>query len=97
MIKIIQNKKDIGAEIICDLIKLSNLDFKKIKSALNKYGVIYFKKQNLTSGSYVKFAKKFGKLANYPIQLAYIHVYCFLRSNLLFYFFYLIMFFLLKT
>ena len=66
MIKIIPNKKDIGAEIICDLVKLSNLDFKKIKSALNKYGVIYFKKQNLTSSSYVKFAKNFGKLANYP-------------------------------
>jgi len=66
MIKIIPNKKDIGAEIICDLIKLSNLDFKKIKSALNKYGVIYFKKQNLTSNSFIKFAKNFGKLANYP-------------------------------
>ena len=47
MIKIIPNKKDIGAEIICDLIKLSNLDFKKIKSALNRYGVIYFKKQKV--------------------------------------------------
>ena len=66
MLKIIPNKKDIGAEIVCDLKKLSNVDFRKIKSALNKYGLIFFKKQSLTSGSYLKFAKKFGKLANYP-------------------------------
>ena len=66
MLKIIPNKKDIGAEIVCDLKKLSNLDFRKIKSALHKYGVIFFKKQKLTSSSYVKFAKNFGKLANYP-------------------------------
>ena len=66
MLKIIPNKKDIGAEIVCDLKKLSNLDFRKIKSALHKYGVIFFKKQKLTSNSYIKFAKNFGKLANYP-------------------------------
>ena len=66
MLKIIPNKKDIGAEIVCDLKKLSNLDFIKIKSALHKYGVIFFKKQKLTSSSYVTFAKNFGKLANYP-------------------------------
>jgi len=66
MIKITPNKKDIAAEIICDLTNLSNLDLKKIKSALEKYGVIYFKKQNLTPSSYIKFAKNFGKLENYP-------------------------------
>ena len=66
MIKVIPNKKDIGAEIICDLRKLSKNDLKRLKSALYKYGVIFFKKQNLTSSMYLKFAKKFGKLANYP-------------------------------
>ncbi|MDA9603083.1 TauD/TfdA family dioxygenase, partial [bacterium] len=66
MLKIIPNPKDIGAEIVCDLRKLSKIDFKKIKSALHKYGVIFFKKQNLSSGSYLKFAKNFGKLADYP-------------------------------
>ncbi len=66
MIKIISNKKDIGAEIICNLAKLSKVDLKKIKLALNKYGVIFFRNQNLTSSSYLKFAKNFGKLANYP-------------------------------
>ena len=54
MIKIIPNKKNIGAEIICDLKKISKKDFK------------YFRNQNLTSSMYLKFAKNFGKLANYP-------------------------------
>ena len=66
MIKIIPNKKDIGAEIECDLKKISKQDLKKIKQALYKYGVIFFRKQILTSSSYIKFAKNFGKLAKYP-------------------------------
>ena len=66
MFKIIPNKREIGAEIVCNIKKLSKKDFIKIKIALQKYGMIYFKKQNLTSKFYLKFAKKFGKLANYP-------------------------------
>ena len=66
MIKVIPNKKNIGAEIICDLRKLSKKDLKSLKSALCKYGVIFFKNKNLTSSMYLKFAKNFGKLANYP-------------------------------
>ena len=66
MLKIIPNKKNIGAEIVCDLNNINNSVLKKIKSALSKYGMIYFRNQNLNSDNYVKFAKKFGKLANYP-------------------------------
>ncbi len=66
MIKIIPNKKEIGAEIICDISKISSKDLKIIKISLNKYGMLYFKKQKLNSKSYIKFAKNFGKLANYP-------------------------------
>ena len=66
MFKIIPNKREIGAEIVCNIKKLSKKDFIKIKITLQKYGMIYFKKQNLTSRFYLKFAKKFGKLANYP-------------------------------
>ena len=66
MIKVIPNKKNIGAEIVCDLRKFSKEDLKRLKSALYKYGVIFFKKQNLSSAMYLKFAKNFGKLANYP-------------------------------
>ena len=66
MLKIIPNKKNIGAEIIVNLIDITNKDILKIKKALNKYGMIYFKDQKLTSKLYIKFAKYFGNLANYP-------------------------------
>ena len=66
MLKIIPNKKNIGAELVCDLNKINNSSLNKIKSALSKYGMIYFRNQKLSSDHYVKFAKKFGKLANYP-------------------------------
>ena len=66
MFDIIPGKKNIGAEIICDLKKINKYHIKKIKSALQKYGMLYFRKQNLNSRNYVKFAKNFGKLAEYP-------------------------------
>ena len=37
------------------------------KDSLNKYGVIFFRNQNLDSKSYVSFAKKLGKIADYPM------------------------------
>ena len=66
MLKIIPNQKNIGAEIKSDIKNLSKKDLIVIKSCLNKYGMLFFKKQKLTSKIYVKFAKNFGKLANYP-------------------------------
>ena len=66
MLKIIPNKKNIGAEINVNLKEITNKDIFKIKKALNQYGMLYFKKQKLTSKLYIKFAKYFGKLANYP-------------------------------
>jgi len=66
MLEIIPNKKNIGAEIILNLKDISNEDISTIKKALNKYGMIYFRNQKLTSKLYIKFAKNFGKLANYP-------------------------------
>ena len=69
MFKIIPNKKNIGAEIIVNLKDISNKDISKIKKALNKYGMLYFKEQKLTSKLFIKFAKYFGNLANYPCLL----------------------------
>ena len=66
MLKIIPNKKNIGAEIILNLENISYKDIFAIKKALNKYGLIFFRNQKLTSKLYIKFAKHFGKLANYP-------------------------------
>ena len=45
MLKIIPNKKNIGAEIIVNLKDISNKDISKIKKALNKYGMLFFKEQ----------------------------------------------------
>ena len=66
MFKIIPGKKDIGAKIICNIKKINKNDLRKIKSALHKYGMLYFRKQNLNSKTYIEFAKNFGKLADYP-------------------------------
>ena len=66
MFKIIPNKKKIGAEIVCDIKSITNKDLIKIKLALQKYGMLFFKNQSLSSKLYIKFAKNFGKLANYP-------------------------------
>jgi len=66
MFKIIPEKKEIGAEIFCNIKKINKKELMKIKSALQKYGMLYFRKQNLNSKNYIQFAKKFGKLAEYP-------------------------------
>ena len=47
MLRIIPNKNNIGAEIDTDLQKLSRENFKIINKALNKYGMIFFRKQTL--------------------------------------------------
>jgi len=66
MFKTIPGKKKIGAEVICDLKKIKKNHIKKIKYNLQKYGMIYFRNQNLSSSNYLKFAKKLGVLADYP-------------------------------
>ena len=66
MLKIIPQKNKIAAEIICNLKKIKNYELKKIKFALSEFGMIFFRKQNLSSSNYLKFAKKLGRLANYP-------------------------------
>ena len=66
MFKIIPNNKEIGAEIVCDIRSLKKKEIKKIKLALQRYCMLFFKKQSLTSKLYIKFAKNFGKIASYP-------------------------------
>ena len=66
MITVISKKNKIAAEIICDVKNLKNSELKKIKFALNKFGMIYFRNQNLSSRNYLKFAKKLGVPADYP-------------------------------
>ena len=67
MIEIIPNSKKTSAEVInCNLSKLNQQELEVIRSALEKYGMIYFRNQNLSSYEYLSFAKKIGKPAKYP-------------------------------
>ena len=66
-LKIKPCNKNIGAEIICNLKFINNKQVKIIKKSLTKFGMIFFRKQKLDSSSYVKFAKQFGQIADYPM------------------------------
>ena len=66
MFRIVSQKNNVAAEINFDLNKLTSYKLKQIKSALNNCGLVYFRKQKLSSKSYLNFAKKFGVPANYP-------------------------------
>ncbi len=58
-------KNNIGAFIDTNLKKADDVIINKIKVALDEFGVVFFRNQNLDSASYVKFAKKFGVCADY--------------------------------
>ena len=66
-LKIKPCKKNIGAEIICKLEFIDNKQIKIIKKSLYKYGMVFFRNQNLNSKSYIRFARKFGQIAHYPM------------------------------
>ena len=66
-LKIKPCKKNIGAEIICNLNNINKDQIKLIKKSLNKYGVVFFRDQNLEPVNYIKFAKKIGQMADYPM------------------------------
>ncbi len=60
-------KNNVGAFVDCDLNTVDKLIIDKIKYAVNEYGVIFLRNQNLSSKNYVKFAKNFGECADYPM------------------------------
>ena len=66
-LSIIPGTNNVGAYI--KNLKLNDLQqniISEIKDILNNYGVVIFKRQNLTTESYQKFAKSIGKLVEYP-------------------------------
>ena len=65
-LKIFPKKKNTAAEIVCNLSSINKTDLANIKRALNEFGMVYFRNQNLTSKQYLSFAKKIGKPALYP-------------------------------
>ena len=60
-------KNDVGAFIDTDILSSSPKAIEEMKIALDEYGVIFFRNQNLNSEAYVKFAKQFGTCADYPM------------------------------
>ena len=60
-------KNNVGAFIDLDINLANYKIIAKIKEAVNEYGVIFFRKQKLTPENYIKFAKNFGKCADYPM------------------------------
>ncbi len=60
-------KNNVGAYINnLNLCELRQEQIDQIKDTLNKYGVIFIKKQNLNPEEYQNFAKSIGKLVEYP-------------------------------
>ena len=66
-IKIEPFKNNIGASIACDLKSIKNDEIEKIKEALNNYGFVCFRNQNLDPGKYLEFAKLLGRIKDYPM------------------------------
>ena len=67
-VSITPGKNNVGAYINdVNLNELNNDLADQIKDILNKYGVIFIKKQNLNSSAYQNFAKSIGQLVEYPI------------------------------
>ena len=59
-------KNNIGAIIKRDLHTINEGIIDEIKIALDEFGAVFFRNQNLDSLSYINFAKKLGKCAEYP-------------------------------
>ena len=60
-------KNNVGALIETDLNSVNAETINEIKKALNNFGVIFFRKQNLSSAKYIEIAKHFGTCADYPM------------------------------
>ena len=66
-IKVQPCNNNVGAIIGIDLKSASQESVNEIKLALDEYGVVFFRNQNLDSNAYVNFAKQFGMPADYPM------------------------------
>jgi taurine dioxygenase len=66
-INIIPCKNNIGAFIDIDINFADKIQIIEIQKTVNEFGVVFFRKQKLTSVGYIKFAKNFGNFFNYPM------------------------------
>ena len=66
-ISISLGKNNVGAFVNdLNLNDLSHSETNQIKDTLNKFGVVFIKKQNLNPETFQKFAKSIGQLVEYP-------------------------------
>ena len=66
-IKVDPCKNNVGAFIDIKIETANAKSIEEIKIALDEYGVVFFRNQNLNSASYISFAKQFGQCADYPM------------------------------
>ena len=57
----------VGCFIYTDLKNVKEDQINEIKKLLNKYGVLFFKNQNLSPEEYINFSSNFGTPAKYPM------------------------------
>ena len=75
-IKVNPFKNNIGASISCNLKSLESKTINQIKEALNNYGFVCFRDQNLDPGEYLKFAEKLcNTFCNNSFQLNLLFLY----------------------
>ena len=60
-------KNNVGAFINIDINNADQDQIIEIQKTVNEFGVIFFRKQKLTSEGYLNFAKKFGEFFDYPM------------------------------
>ena len=66
-IKFEATNNKVGCFVYNDLKTLEKRQIYEIKKLLNKYGVLFFKNQNLSPSEYINFSSNFGIPAKYPM------------------------------
>ena len=66
-IKFETTNNNVGCFIYNDLKVIKQDQIDEIKNLLNKYGVLFFKNQNLSPREYINFSSNFGTPAEYPM------------------------------
>ncbi len=66
-IKTMPTENNLGCYINLDLKSANKSHIESLKKILDKYGVIFFKNQNLKAKSFIDLAKNWGPIADYPM------------------------------
>ena len=61
------SENNVGCYVKTDLKNINDSQVREIKKLLDKYGVLFFKEQNLNPQEYINFSSHFGRPAEYPM------------------------------